>query len=157
MITALVCFVLIIAGITAIFILHYNSCSPKGKFKITIYSENLIFKGDNILVSMSYSQKIQVEIAPVDSNGNPARVEAGSVQITSSDESIALVRRNPDNELMFEILGNNEGRTGVAQIDLKADADLGEGVVTIEGFIGTEILPKQAVGFGFVIGEPVEQ
>lgn len=149
--------IMIIAGIIAILITHYNSCRPKAKFIISVYSENFIFKGDNVMVSMSYSQKVIVEIAPVDSNGNPASVEAGSVQVTSSDESIALLRRDTENELKFEILGNNEGRTGVAQIDLKADADLGEGVVTIEGFIGVEVLPKQAVGFGFVIGEPVEQ
>ena len=106
---------------------------------------------------MSYSQKVSVEINPVDSNGNPAPVEPGSVTVESSDLSICTVEKDPDNENKFDILGSNDGSAGVAQIDISADADLGEGVTTITGFIGVEITPKQAVGLGLTIGEPVEQ
>lgn len=109
------------------------------------------------MVSMSYSQKVSVQISPVDSLGNPATVEPGSVNVVSSDESVAMINRDTENELNFEIIGNNAGRVGVAQINISADADLGEGIVTIEGFIGVEITPKQAVGLGLVVGEPIEQ
>lgn len=106
---------------------------------------------------MSYSQKVSVELAPQDSNGNPATVEPGSVQVVSANQGLCTVVRDPNNELLFEVLGNNTGVVGTTQVDISADADLGQGVVTITGFIGVEITPKQAVGFGFNIGEPIEQ
>lgn len=109
------------------------------------------------MVSMSYTQKVSVELSPQDSNGNPAQVEPGTVAIVSSDESVCSVVRDSENELKFEILGSNNGTVGTAQIDISADADLGSGVETITGFIGVEITPKHAVGFGFNIAEPVEQ
>jgi len=109
------------------------------------------------MVSMSYSQKVNVQLNPVDSNGNPAQVEPGSVSVVSSNEEVCKVLRDPENETVFEILGSNDGTVGTAQIDISADADLGEGVTTISGFIGVEITPKEAVGLGFNIGEPVEQ
>lgn len=106
---------------------------------------------------MSYSQKVTVEISAVDSNGNPAPVEPGSINIQSSDENICSIVRDPEAENKFEIRGNNAGVVGVAQVDISADADLGDGVKTINGFIGVEITPKEAIGFGLNIGEPIEQ
>jgi hypothetical protein len=153
----IVCVALIVAGIVAVLKLHFNSCKPKGKFRVKIFFNNIIIQGERIMVSFSYSQKVSVEIIPQDANGNPAQVEMGSVNIASSDESVCRVVRDPDNETKFEILGSNDGTVGVAQIDISADADLGDGVETITGFIGVEITAKHAVGFGMTIGEPVEQ
>lgn len=147
-------------GVLAFGILHYliRQSKDKPRFRYIIaLSKKIKFIGDNIMISMSYSQKVSVELAPQDSNGNPATVEPGSVQVVSANQGLCTVVRDPNNELLFEVLGNNTGVEGATQVDISADADLGQGVVTITGFIGVEITPKQAVGFGFNIGEPIEQ
>lgn len=152
-----ICLISIIAGIILILINHYYSCRPKGRIKTKLFINHIKIEGEDIMVSMSYTQKVTVQLKPVDSHGNPAQIEPGSVNIINSNEEVCKVLRNPDDEKIFEILGSNDGTVGIAQIDISADADLGEGVTTISGFIGVEITAKEAVGLGFSIGEPVEQ
>jgi len=155
----LVCILLIIilAGIILGLIHHYNVCRYNGRIIVTFFINGIKIKGNTTMVSMSYSQKVTVEIQAVDSNGNPAQVEAGSINVSSSNPEVCSIVRDAENENRFDIYGSNNGTVGVAQIDISADADLGEGVSTITGFIGVEITPKQAVGLGITIGEPVEQ
>lgn len=147
-------FLIIIIGIAALFILTYLQTRPGGKFLTQISFPNHKIKGDIKMVSMRYNQKVSVELLPQDANGNPALVEPGTVQVSSSNEAACTIKRDTNNELLFEILGAG---AGVAQVDFSADADLGNGVETITGFLGVETLPGQAVGFGFNISEPVDQ
>lgn len=108
------------------------------------------------MVSLTQTQFAQSgDLQAVDRLGNPAEVQEGSVNFSSSDESIFTVEQNPENEKQVKVVAH---APGVAQLNYSADADLGEGVVTIEGFTGVEVLPAQAVGFsGLSFGEPQEQ
>lgn len=126
-----------------------------GKLVLTFTIDNIKIKGDITLVSLRSTQyAVSGELEAVDRLGNPAPVEAGSVNFSSSDEGVFRIERL-DNEKQVKVVATG---AGVAQLNYSADADLGDGVVTIEGFTGVEVLPAQAVGFsGLSFGEPQEQ
>ncbi len=126
---------------------------------VTFFSNNIKITGGITMVSIKYTQLLRGVLgSPVDSKGNETTVEAGSVKFSSSDEEIFTVEKDdkdPDNEVAFKIVGK---KPGVAQLNFEADADLGDGVKTISGFTGVEVLPGEAVGFGQpVFGTPEEQ
>lgn len=102
-------------------------------------------------VTLKKRQFVEGQVTPTDKDGDPAAVEPGTVSFTSSDESIATVEEDPNDETKFKIIGK---KAGVAQVDFSADADRGEGVKTITGFVAVEVLPADATGFGVTFGEP---
>ena len=126
-----------------------------GGLLMTFTVNNINIKGEITLVSLRSTQyAVSGELEAVDRLGNPAPVEAGSVNFSSSDEGVFRIERL-DNEKQVKVVAVG---AGVAQLNYSADADLGDGVVTIEGFTGVEVLPAQAVGFsGLSFGEPQEQ
>lgn len=121
---------------------------------ITLFFDNLKIKSNIMAVSMTDTQFVTGQITPTNKKGNPAPVEAGSVKITSSNESVAVVTQDVADQTKFTVTGV---APGVAQIDVSADADLGEGITNITGFLAVEILPAQATGFGITTGTPQEQ
>lgn len=105
-------------------------------------------------VSITTTQQVSGTLQPVDAKGKPASVEAGTVKFSSSDEAVFTVEQDPSNELSVKVVAVGPG---TAQLNYSADADLGEGVKTIEGFTAIEVLPASAVGFGLNFGTPEEQ
>lgn len=105
-------------------------------------------------VTLTEVQEVTGQVTPTNKKGNPAPVEAGSVSYSSSDESIAVVEEDPNDETKFKIVAKG---VGVAQVDVSADADLGEGVITVTGFVAVEVLPAGATGFGITLGTPTDQ
>lgn len=137
----------------------HSECQKRFTFPVTFFFNNLKITGGITMVSIKYTQQLRGALgSPVDAKGNEAPIEAGSLKITSSDPEIFAVEKDenqPDNEFAFKIVAK---KAGVAQLNYEADADLGEGVKTISGFTGVEVLPGEAVGFGVpVFGEPEEQ
>lgn len=106
-------------------------------------------------LTMTTTQQATGQVQPVDSKGNAAQVEAGSVDYSIDDPDLVEVIEDPDDETKFTLKA--KGKVGVGQFRVTADADLGEGVKSIETFAAIEILPAGAVGFGIQFGEPVEQ
>ncbi len=149
--------VLLCAALIVYAILHLlpHRNKAKGKLLLTFVINNIKIKGEITLVSLRSTQYAESgELQAVDRLGNPAEVEPGSVNFSSSDEGVFRIERL-DNEKQVKVIATG---TGVAQLNYSADADLGDGVVTIEGFTGVEVLPAQAVGFaGLSFGEPQEQ
>lgn len=127
-----------------------------GRLLMTIRTDNLNIKGEIKLLSLRSTQfATSGELQAVDRLGNPAEVEPGSVRFVSSNEGVFRAEQDPDNEKVVKVVATGNG---VAELHFVADADLGEGVVTIQGFMGVEVLPAQAVGFaGLSFGEPQEQ
>lgn len=146
--------IILISGIIALY-LYLRASKQEGKLLFTIFTnqQNKI-KGEIKMVSIKSTQEQDIQISTFDRLGNPAPVEAGSVKFVSSDESVFTVHQDPEDQTKAVVKAKG---LGVAQLNVSADADLGEGVVTIEGFTGVEILPALAVGFGFVPGEIREQ
>ncbi len=128
---------------------------PKGRILTTFIFDNQIkIKGGNLMFSIKDNQKIKGKLNFVDAKGNPAKVEAGSVKVVSSDPDVATVTQNPDDESEFEAAG---GKTGVVTLNYSADADLGEGVVTITGSDNGEVLAGNATNIGASFSDPVDQ
>lgn len=102
----------------------------------------------NMAISQTVLQKSTVVISTVDRKGQPTPIDGSSFVAESSDPAIFSVAgvNSPDG-INFEVEVVSEG-VGVAQLNISADADLGEGVVPISGFAAVEILPELAVGFG---------
>ena len=121
-----------------------------------------------MLAVLTDTQQVQVTYGgPVDAKGNPAAVE--SLTFVSSDTATATFVPG-----VLDSSGNvipdpaNDGfirgvivakAAGVCQVNITADADLGDGVKTIDGEkVDVQVTGGQAVGFGNpTVGTPVEQ
>jgi hypothetical protein len=121
----------------------------KGSLLAQFTIDNIKIKGENMALTALPQQRIPFELSAVDRKGNPAPVEAGTVEYWTDDESVATVEEDPTNELKGVIITTG---VGVTQLNYKADADLGEGVTEITGFDAIEVKAEQAVGFGITFG-----
>jgi hypothetical protein len=140
--------------LAAVILVIRKKCTPlkNGKhFEIEFTIDNIKIKGKNMAVTAFPQQRIPFTLQPVDRKGNPAAVEAGTVEYWTDDEAVATVEEDPTNELAGAIITTG---VGVTQLNYTADADLGEGVVAISGFDAIEVKPEAAVGFGITFGEP---
>lgn len=126
----------------------------KGELLLMIKHNSLTIKGKIMAVSMTSTQFVEGVLQAVDSKGRPAQVQPGSVVFESSDEDVFTVEQDASDPLKIKLIAVGEG---TAQLDYSADADLGDGVTTIEGFTAVEILPAMAVGFGLTFSAPQEQ
>lgn len=149
--------ILVSLAMILIVIIYINEqkYKKKPKFIMTLEFENIKIKGEISMIGLKLSQKVTVTLQPQDRLGNPASVEPGSVVFESSDLDVCTVVQNPDNELQADVY-SSVNNPGTAQLDFRADADLGSGVEQISGFSAVEVLPLQAVGFGLSVGEPVD-
>lgn len=105
-------------------------------------------------LTLTSTQFVTGTLEPQDKRGHSAPVDEGTVTFSSSDESVFIVEQSQENQLEVTITAVGEG---VAQLTYSADADLGDGVVTISGFTAVEVLPALAAGFGISFGEAQEQ
>jgi hypothetical protein len=104
-------------------------------------------------VTIKDRQQFTVGIAPKSKAGNPAPVQ-GIPAWSSSDETVLLV--TPAEDGMSAVV-KAVGPTGAASVKVSADADLGEGVKTIEGILNVGVEAGEAADFGFVVGDVTEQ
>lgn len=119
-----------------------------------LFINQISIEGNITMVSLKVTQYVEGQLQPVDRLGNPAQVEAGSVRFQSADDTVFRAAQDTENELNVRLIATG---VGVAQLTYTADADLGEGIETIEGFTNVEVLPAEAVGFGITFGDPQEQ
>lgn len=120
----------------------------------TINKDFITFKSQNMAVVLSDTQFIEGQVSTVNKKGKPAPIETGTIEYSSSNESVFTVTEDPEDETKFKVTAVG---AGTAQLNYSADADLGEGVVTITGFTDFEVTPAQATGFNVNFGEPQEQ
>lgn len=93
---------------------------------------------------------------PKDKYGNDATVQEGSIEFSSDDSGIVSVEANPDGG-PYSVKIKTLTKTGATAIRIKADADLGEGVKTIEGVLAVEVVSGEATGFAEPeVTEPVD-
>lgn len=125
------------------------------RLRLAFILNQIKIEGNNMALTMTTTQQATGQVQPVDSKGNPAQVQAGSVDYFIDDPDLVDVIEDPDDETKFTLVA--KGKVGVGQFRVTADADLGEGVKSIETFAAIEILPAGAVGFGITFGTPTEQ
>lgn len=145
---------IIIVTIIIIGVLLAKQTSRQSALQLTLIINHIKITGDIKMVQLTSTQQVSGQLKPQNRLGGPAQVEAGSVNVTSSNPDVVEIVRDEADETKFTAKAKG---SGVAQIDYSADADLGEGVETISGFTGVEVTPAGAVGFGIAFGEPEEQ
>jgi hypothetical protein len=97
-------------------------------------------------------QQVDVAFKAIDSRGNPARID-GEARWASSDESVLEVFPNDDNSATALAVGP----LGTAQVQVKIDADLGDGVRELVGILDVEVVAGEAVALELVPGTPSAQ
>lgn len=97
------------------------------------------------------SQKATLTIQPVDKAGNPATVEG--VAWTTSDATVLTVAASEDG---LSAVVSSTGKLGTAQVNVTADALIGDGVAEITGVLDVEVKAGQAVALNIAAGTPEE-
>jgi hypothetical protein len=95
------------------------------------------------------TQKVALSIAPVDAAGNPAAVEEVTWEVS---DSAVLTLAVAEDGLSAEVV--TTGALGTAQVSVKADALIGEGVEELTGLLDIEVVADKAVSLGVTAGTP---
>lgn len=107
---------------------------------------------DTPMIQLTDTQQVAVSVSAVDKKGAPASVQ--SVAFSSSDSSVAAVVADTADQSKAVVVA---GLPGTAQIQVSADADLGDGVSLISGTLDVTVVGGQAVSLSVSAGTPVEQ
>jgi uncharacterized protein YjdB len=94
--------------------------------------------------------QVRASIQPVDAEGNPAKVD-GIPTWSSSDKSIVDVTNVATDGLSANVMAIAPGS---GQINVVADADLGEGSKPIRGVLDVSVTAGEAVSFQISTSEP---
>ncbi len=137
--------------VTLIWLIIRDS-KPNGTLHFVINFPNI--KLSIIMADIKNNQFVEGTLVVKDAKGDNAEIEAGSVNATSSDENVFTVEKDPENEKKIKVVGQ---RAGAAILTISADADLGEGVKTIETQVAINVLSSEATGFSVEFGEAQEQ
>lgn len=94
-------------------------------------------------------QKVALAINPVSAAGNPAVVE--SVAWSVSDDTLFTLEVSEDglSAVLF-----TTGKLGSGQVNVIADADLGDGVTEIAGALEVSVQASEAVSLNISAGTP---
>jgi len=117
---------------------------PKRICRTTLKYGNFIItvEGDHMAYTLPVDQQVEVQVAYVDSKGNPAQVD-GSPEWSSSDPSLLTVTADPDDP--FKALIVPVGGVGNVQVKVDADADLGSGVTSLVTLMDVTLVAGEAV------------
>ncbi len=125
------------------------SCNKgQGSFRYTV--QILQKKGGEIMLELKCTneEKVKVTAIPVTTTGKPAALD-GAVKVTviSGEGTVEMV----DNTSFYCLSSNNPGDT---EYLVEADADLGEGVITISDNIRLSVAGALAANLGLTAGTP---
>lgn len=101
---------------------------------------NKMSKATPVILPFDARLKLALGVSPTDIGGHPAQID-GVVQYFSSDLNKAKVEVNPDGSV--DVIPTRD--LGPVQIGASADADLGDGITTISGFLNVEVVSGKAV------------
>lgn len=121
---------------------------------LTLIINQIQIKGKIMAATITDTQFITGTLSTVNKKGQPAPVELGTIEYSSSNEAVFTVAEDATNENGFTVTAVG---AGTAQLNYSADADLGEGLVSITGFTDITVTPAQATGFTVAFGEAQEQ
>lgn len=101
------------------------------------------------MIQLTDIQKVSLAISAVSAAGNPAPIE--NAVWASSDESILLVEAAPDG---LSAVATTVGPLGNAQVQVSADARIGEGEVPLQGILDVEVISSEAAALSIAPGVP---
>lgn len=103
-----------------------------------------------MLITITNEEKIQVTLAPLTAAGNPASVDGAPVwAVVSGDATLEVAE---DGLSAFLVSGAADVNS---QFTVTADADLGEGVVTLTDTIDLAVVAAGASALGLVAGTAI--
>jgi len=103
-----------------------------------------------MLITITNEEKVQVTLAPTTAAGNPATLDGAPVwTVTEGDATLDVA---VDGLSAFLISGAANTNS---KITVTADADLGEGVVTLTDTIDLAVVLASANALGLVVATPV--
>ena len=108
--------------------------------------------GDDLMLTLTSTQKAALSVTAVDAKGNPAPVE--NVVFSGSDPAVAVVQQNASDPTKATVFGRT---IGTMQVKVTADADIGEGEKELAGLLDVEVVAAEAVALGITAGTPEEQ
>jgi hypothetical protein len=123
------------------------------RWQLSFHNSIVVIGDDQMAVTLTDTQKVSASIQPVDVHGHPALVDGIPVW-TTSDPTLLEVVPSLDG-MNAEILAS--GEIGIGQVIVEADADLGEGVVTLTGILDVTVIGGAAVALEISVGTPEEQ
>lgn len=118
------------------------------------FPNQVTIKNNKLMARLKMSQTLIASIVLATATGKPTTGEAGTAQWSSSDEAVATVAPNPDNELEATITPVGPG---VAQIFARVDADrdAGEGEQRwLEASGAVEVVEDEAETMELRFSEP---
>jgi len=103
-----------------------------------------------MLITITNEQKVEVTLAPTTEAGNPATLDGAPVwTVVSGDATLEVAA---DGLSAFLVSGAADVNS---VIEVTADADLGEGVVTLTDTIDLAVVAASASALGLVAATPV--
>jgi hypothetical protein len=139
-------------GGTLKFLIDEPASRPGARITIRYDGLTLTAWGDGMAYKLPNDKMIAVQVAYVDSKGNPAQVD-GDVSWDTSDANIATVESNASDSTQAVV--TPLGSVGQVQITATADADLGSGVRELITTMDVEIVAGEAIaGTITPVGEP---
>lgn len=105
------------------------------------------------MFQLTDTQQVTVTAAFVDKKGNPAQVDGVPVWLVDNDSVLALAPAADGKSCVVSAVGP----LGTAKVSMKADADLGAGVVEIIGVLDIEVTGGQATTVTLTPGTATEQ
>ena len=103
-----------------------------------------------MLITITNEEKVQVTLAPTTAAGNPATLDgAPTWTVTTGDATLEVAA---DGLSAFLVSGAADTNS---QVTVTADADLGEGVVTLTDTIDLAVVAASASALGAIVATPV--
>jgi hypothetical protein len=107
---------------------------------------------DEIVLQLTDMQKVKIGIQPVDGAGNPAPIDRLPTWAIGGANPEVLTAEVSADGLSCQVV--TVGPLGSAQVQVSADADLGEGIVPIAGTLDIDVVASQAVTLAVTAGVP---
>jgi len=105
------------------------------------------------MVTMNTIQQVQLTIQPVDAKGHPAKLDGAPSWLTDNSDAVSLDVSADGLSCTVKAVGV----PGVANVQVKGDADLGTGVTPLVGTIPFTIVQAPAVSIVINNADPVNQ
>ena len=103
-----------------------------------------------MLITITNEQKVMVTLAPTTAAGNPATLDGAPVwTVVSGDATLEV---SEDGLSAYLVSGAADV---TSQIEVSADADLGEGVVSLTDVIDLAVVAAQASALGLAFDTPI--
>jgi hypothetical protein len=109
--------------------------------------------GRILMLVLTDSQFVTLNVTPVTKAGNPATID-GAPKWSVSDESVLTLEVSEDG---LSCKAVTTGKLGDAQVNVVADADMGEGVVEITGVLEVSVKAGAAASVAVTAGTPEEK